>query len=455
MSDNKIYDFIGIGIGPFNLSLAALAHPIPNLEGIFFDQAEGFDWHPGMMLDDATLQVPFMADFVTMIDPTSPFSFLNYLRENRRIYQFYIRESFFILRKEYNRYCQWVVAQMPYLKFRHQVTEINHDDISGVYEVKVKNLIDGVAKVYRAEKLVIGTGTTPHLPDFVKATRSSHCIHSGDYLHQKEALLQQKNITIVGSGQSAAEIFMDLARMQETKDFHLNWFTRPDRFFPLEYSKLTLELTSPDYVDHFYHLPAQQRDQILASQNQLFKGINYSLINEIYDYLYQRSLDQSPLPITLRPCAELYAIEPAFEENEQLQLHFRHTQLDKTFTASTGALICCTGYKANIPGFLVPIQHLIRWDAQNRYDVHRNHAIDHQGNSIFVQNAELHTHGFVTPDLGLGAQRSATIINTMLRQNYYPLEQRIAFQKFGLEDKPGAYQTTVEANTAFSLASQD
>ncbi len=29
-----------------------------------------------MMLDDATIQVPFLADLVTMADPTSPFSFL-------------------------------------------------------------------------------------------------------------------------------------------------------------------------------------------------------------------------------------------------------------------------------------------------------------------------------------------------------------------------------------------
>ena len=76
MENNKIYDIIGIGIGPFNLGLAALLEPVESINSLFLDQADGFDWHPGLMLDNATLQVPFMADLVTMADPKSKYSFL-------------------------------------------------------------------------------------------------------------------------------------------------------------------------------------------------------------------------------------------------------------------------------------------------------------------------------------------------------------------------------------------
>ena len=51
---------------------------------------------------------------------------------------------------------------------------------------------------------------------------------------------------------------------------------------------------------------------------------------------------------------------------------------------------------------------------------------------IFVQNAELHTHGFVTPDLGMAAYRNSCIIREMLGWEYYPVERRIAFQEFGV-----------------------
>lgn len=69
-------DLLCVGIGPFGLGLACLADPITELDVAFLDRAQGFDWHPGLLFDDATLQVPFLADLVTMADPTSRFSYL-------------------------------------------------------------------------------------------------------------------------------------------------------------------------------------------------------------------------------------------------------------------------------------------------------------------------------------------------------------------------------------------
>jgi lysine N6-hydroxylase len=71
------HDFVAIGLGPYNLGLACLTEPIDGLDGVFLESKSDFDWHPGMLLDFATLQTPFMADLVTLADPTSPYSFLN------------------------------------------------------------------------------------------------------------------------------------------------------------------------------------------------------------------------------------------------------------------------------------------------------------------------------------------------------------------------------------------
>lgn len=68
-------DIIGIGLGPFNLSLAALLANQPNVSSKFFEQKCGFNWHKGMILPHTTLQVPFLADLVTLIDPTSTYTF--------------------------------------------------------------------------------------------------------------------------------------------------------------------------------------------------------------------------------------------------------------------------------------------------------------------------------------------------------------------------------------------
>lgn len=106
----KIYGIIGIGIGPFNLGLAALAHQIENIEAIFFDQSPSFNWHPGLLLKDARQQVPFLADLVTLVNPRSPFSFLSFLHETQSMLRFGIRENYFPSRQQYNAYCRWWLA---------------------------------------------------------------------------------------------------------------------------------------------------------------------------------------------------------------------------------------------------------------------------------------------------------------------------------------------------------
>jgi len=81
----RTHDFVAVGVGPFNLGLAALSAPIDGLDGAFLEQRPEFDWHPGLMIEGATIQVPFLADLVSMADPTSPFSYLNFLKQRGRI----------------------------------------------------------------------------------------------------------------------------------------------------------------------------------------------------------------------------------------------------------------------------------------------------------------------------------------------------------------------------------
>lgn len=119
--DLPVLDFIGIGLGPFNLGLACLLEPVTELTGLFLDTRAEFNWHPGMMPAGTRLQTPHTADLVTMADPTSRFSFLNYAKQNGQLYSFCIRENLFLLRREYNRYCQWVCRQLHNVQFNRRV----------------------------------------------------------------------------------------------------------------------------------------------------------------------------------------------------------------------------------------------------------------------------------------------------------------------------------------------
>lgn len=427
MNNEKIYTIIGIGIGPFNLGLAALTQPVKELETLFLDRALGFDWHPGLMLSNTTLQVPFMADLVTMADPTSPYSFLNFLKEANRLYKFYIREDFFLLRKEYNVYCQWVARQLPNCLFSRSVELVEYKEAEKIYKILVKNTLTEKIEIYYAEKIVLGTGTEPYCPDFINKASTKNIVHTSQYLFSKEQILKSKSVSIIGSGQSAAEVFQDLLPLTEN-GMHLSWFTRTDRFFPMEYSKLTLELTSPEYVDYFYNMPSERRNSLLAKQPPLYKGINFDLINQIFDTLYEMSVDNTPLNVQLRPNCQLDNIES--NDTGKNALCFTQIQQQQTFKHESEYTILATGYKYKKPQFIQGIETRINHNQDGLFEVNRNYSIDKNGNEIYVQNAELHTHGFVTPDLGMGAYRNAIIINSITGKQVYKVENRIAFQQF-------------------------
>ncbi|SEO71240.1 lysine N6-hydroxylase [Flavobacterium sp. CF108] len=426
---NKIYDFIAVGVGPFNLSLACLTAPIENLDGLFFDKNESFNWHPGMLLQDTTLQIPFLADLVTLADPTSPFSFLNYIKEQGKMYSFYIRENFLLLRNEYNQYCQWAIKKLPNIYFNTEVTAIEYDENQQLYIVTTLSAKTNVTTIYKTKKIVLGTGTAPHIPKSCQSLKGK-AIHSSAYIQNKASLQKQKSITVLGSGQSAAEVFNDLLQEIDVYGYQLNWITRSSRFFPMDYSKLTLEMTSPEYVDYFYNLPSDKRDDLLKNQKLLYKGINKDLIATIFDTIYSKKVI-TEIDVNLRTNAA--CTKGTYDEmNKSFELELHQVEQDKRYRHKTDALVLATGYGYKLPQFLEGIANRIQWDDKGRFATNRNYSIDNNGNEVFVQNAELHTHGFVTPDLGMACYRNSYIIKEITGVEHYAVETKIAFQEFGV-----------------------
>ncbi|MFE9998270.1 lysine N(6)-hydroxylase/L-ornithine N(5)-oxygenase family protein [Streptomyces avermitilis] len=419
-SAGKTYDFVGIGLGPFNLGLACLTEPIAELDGVFLESKPDFEWHSGMFLEGAHLQTPFMSDLVTLADPTSPYSFLNYLKEAGRLYSFYIRENFYPLRVEYDDYCRWAASKLSSIRFGTTVAEVTYED--DVYVVRTE-----AGGLYRARHLVLGTGTPAYLPEAVQGLGGDY-IHNSRYMQHKQELQAKESITLVGSGQSAAEIYYDLLSEIDVHGYRLNWVTRSPRFFPLEYTKLTLEMTSPEYIDYFHALPEPTRYRLTTEQKGLFKGIDGDLINEIFDLLYQKNLG-GPVPTRLLTNS---ALTGATYENGTYTLTLRQEEQEKEYELRSQGLILATGYRYAEPEFLKPVRDRLRYDAQGNFDIARNYAIDTTGRGVFLQNAGVHTHSITSPDLGMGAYRNAYIIRELLGTEYYPVEKTIAFQEFAV-----------------------
>jgi lysine N6-hydroxylase len=429
-----IYDVIGIGLGPFNLGLAALLEGQQEINALFFEEKDGFQWHPGMLIEGTTLQVPFLADLVTMAEPTNQFSFLNYLKTKGRLYNFYFYERFHIPRREYNYYCQWVSEQLGSCKFSRRVEKIERTQYkdNSVYKVIVHNLVNSRFETYYSKHLVLGVGTKPYIPRHFVSLLGKNVFHSSEFLRYKDECQTTKRITVIGSGQSAAEIFLELLREQPKYCYKLNWFTRSKGFLPMEYSKLGLEHFSPDYIDYFFKLPESKKDKILKSQDLLYKGISFETISNIYDLLYERSIENEYSDTRLQPLTEITNIIPKDKGSNYL-LHCFQREMAESHTEESDVIILATGYQYYFPEFLNPIVDLINFDSQSKPIINRNYTLklaDDIPNKIFIQNGEFHTHGVGAPDLGLGAYRNSVIINTLANKEIYKLSNKNVYQTF-------------------------
>ncbi|ADB59118.1 L-lysine 6-monooxygenase (NADPH) [Haloterrigena turkmenica DSM 5511] len=454
--DRGHYDVLGVGLGPFNLGLAALldgAESDCDLEAVFLEREPEFAWHEGMLIEGATLEVPFLADLVTMADPTNPYSFLNYVRERDRIYEFYFYETFQIPRREYDDYLRWVAETVPTTQFEREVTSVEYETADagderggangtaddGTFVVEAVVPETGQRYRYRADDLVMGVGSRPALPEFARdhADGDAPLFHTADYLERRADVLEADSITVVGSGQSAAEVVLDLLERQSDNGFRLDWLTRSDGFFPMEYSKLGLQHFTPEYTEYFYDLPQSRKDELLPDQDLLYKGIDPETSERIYDTLYERSIGDRDPDFGMLATTAVRDIERV---DGSYWLECEHRQQEEAFALETDAVIFGTGYQRPTPTFLEPVADRIAFDDRGRFRVSEDYRLegdlggaDDDGGRVFVQNAEMHTHGVGTPDLGLGCYRNAVIIERLAGREVYPVDRDTVFQDFDVD----------------------
>jgi lysine N6-hydroxylase len=432
LETDNVYDVIGIGLGPFNLGLAALIEEGTDLNTIFLEQKPEFEWHGGLLIEETTLQVPFLADVVTMVNPKSHYSFLNYLHEMDRLYKFYFLERFHIPRREYNHYCKWVSKQLSNCQFETRVESIEHDKTQQLFRIETIQMKTGKNNTFYAKDVVLGIGSSPVMPANLKAQEGKDLFHSAQFLHHRERLREANSITVIGSGQSAAEVFLELLKEQPNYQYKLDWFTRSKGFHPMEYSKLGLEHFSPEYINYFYKLPQSVKDVQLPKQDLLYKGISAQTISDIYDLLYEHSIGGDKPDVRLLAKTEVtdvVRIENGFT------LHCNQWEQNERFEHKSEVIIAATGYSHPIPPFIKNVESIINWDQEARYQITHDYELklkELTDNRLFVQSGEMHTHGVGAPDLGLGAYRNAVIINKLAHKEVYPVRKRNVFQQFGV-----------------------
>jgi lysine N6-hydroxylase len=432
----ETYDLVGIGIGPGNLALAALAEPVPGLRALFLDENPVFSWQPGAPEPSAAVQRPFLADLVSLVDPTSRHSYLAHLRDTGRLFAFYFAGIERVPRTEYEAYCRAVAAALASCRFDSRVTAVQHCALpTGEDGFAVSyTTADGGTHTVLAATVVLGIGSEPVAPSaLAPLCREAGPLvsHSADYPEQTGWIRSAADVTVLGSGRSGAHIVLDLLRRWHRPGHRLRWLTRGDVFGSAERSKLGLEDLTPDYADHLRLLPEAEPATPPAGRRRHFGAASADTLDAIREELDARALPHgiAGTGVTLMPGVEAVSGSRA---GEVVALALVHRGSGRRMTVRTERLILATGYAPRKPDFLSPIDAFVQRDAQSRLLIDRDYRVRLTGTraALFAQNAELHNDGIGTPDLGLGAYRAAVILNAVTGRPVYPLPSRTAHVAF-------------------------
>ncbi len=413
MSQHIETDLIGIGIGPSNLSTAALLHPVRDLRSEFFDFKKEFQWFPGMLFPEATIQVSWLKDLVTLVDPTSQYSFLSFLAHKKRMYRFAMARFPRVKRREFNQYFQWVSQSLPNLNFDTSV-----DSVTFTGDHFCLNHSRGQS---RSKNIVIAAGQSAKVPGCVRPHLCSTVFHATQFIKENNPFAG-KRIIVVGGGQSGAELVNQLLLNRSALPENIRWLSRRPNFLPIDDSPFTNEFFTPSYSEYFYHLPDEEKRKLLVQQTLASDGINLDLLEDIYRNLYEVDLIEG--------------------KGKLAKLHFNHDIIDfkkgangwaligkDTSTGETNQydadiVIFATGFEYQPPKFLEPIMGRLK-TTENGFEISEDFCIHWDGpkeNKIFIQNGARHVRGVADPNLSLVAWRSAKIINCLAGRKVYDIE---------------------------------
>lgn len=411
----EIYDVVGIGIGPSNLSVAALLQPIDRLSSRFLEARSEFQWHPGMLFPESTVQVSYLKDLVTPVDPTNPYSFLSFLCAQNRFYHFLNADFDRVSRAEFNQYLRWASDQLPTLSFGSHVESVDLQD-----ELFCINTQESVL---HAKNIILGTGLTPYVPSCAAYHLGQTVFHAKDFLTRAPAL-KGKSVAVIGGGQSGAEIVWYLLSTLDQIPKEVSWISRRLNFLPLDESPFTDEFFTPDYVKNFYNYSPSSRRSILDQQKMASDGIALPLLKRLYQGMYiQRFTEERSESFRLLPHRELKGLHPA-DTDKEWTVSLGNKSSGKWESIEVDFVILCTGYTRSLP-YLTPLAGRISKCADG-FDVRPDFSVVWDGPShrrIYIQNGARHTHGVADPNLSLMAWRSAAIINSLVGTQVYKVPE--------------------------------
>ena len=406
------YTVAGIGAGPANLSFAALSEGrIPGGVALF-EGRPGPAWHPGLLHPGTQLQTSWIKDLVSLADPCSRLSFLNYLVRTGRVYGFLNAQYTAIPRLEYARYLAWASEQLGVVHYGRAITRIGFDRDRFV-------LADDEGELATAGHLVLGLGTRAHIPDCFERAGLDTVVLAEDLeaALTTAPLAPYEQMIVVGGGQTGAECVLHLLG-RGFRD--IRWIGRRHWFAPLDDSPPANDFYRPSYLKYFQGLPSETRERHTSAQVLTSDGVSMETLQELYRANYETLLRDGRAPVMMLPgrtvvgAGSRHGMTTLWCEREGGGRE-RHT---------ARLVVLATGRTPRDLPFAPELTELMDTDEAGEPVLEADYSIRWKHdplNRIFVQNRARLSHGLADPNLSLLSVRAAVIVNSLLDRDVFDI----------------------------------
>ncbi|MFC9691122.1 lysine N(6)-hydroxylase/L-ornithine N(5)-oxygenase family protein [Kribbella sp. NPDC056951] len=427
------FELIGVGFGPSNLALAIAAGELgaATPRQLFLERQPRFGWHRGMLIEDATMQVSFLKDLVTLRNPASQFSFLNFLHSSGRLIDFINNKTLFPLRVEFHDYLEWAAAQVDdvvrYDRTVEAVRPITNDGVVDEFEVTSASADGGARETYRTRNLILGTGLSPRLPDGV--TASDRVWHNRELLDRVERLgddAAPRRVVVVGAGQSAAEVTGFLHERFPSAEV-CSVFSRFG-YSPADDSPFANRVFDPDAVDEFYSAPEDVKQQLLGYH----ANTNYSVVDtEVIQDLYRRSYRERIVGKERLRFFNVSRVIDLHDTSSGVSLTVESLSTGQKTPLDADLVVFCTGYTPGDPTDLLgDLGSECRRDQAGRVRIGRDYRVVTTPvvrAGIYLQGGGTeHSHGLASSLLSNISVRAGEILDSIRQQPVAPLRPAVA-----------------------------
>lgn len=412
MSPNspEMYEVICIGAGPSNLSVAAALEdtdPITAARTLMLEANDTIAWQPGMLREGALSQVSYIKDLATLRDPTSRFTFVNYLHAVDRLDDFVNMGLSTPYREEISRYHQWAAEQFDHVQIRLSTRAVRVGPILKNNSIEGWTVETNRGDVFRAKHIVWGTGRDARIPLPLFDLKSDRVIHSTAFSSSigEHSDLNPARIAVIGSAQSAAELFLacgslfpDATRTMIMRSIGVNAY---------ESSKFTNELFYASYVDKFHSMNEVDRRSVLAQMHRSnYSGLAPHTLQALYSEKYLADLHEKAT-VHFEPMTEIVgaAVEPDGAITMTLTSSY-----EGTFQKSFDLVLLGTGFDPQIPRLLSELASEVGLTEPIVDRFYRLVTTSSDDSGIcFVQGTNELTHGIADSLLSVQAHRASEI----------------------------------------------